>query len=54
MSGGNGGVIILKLAEEAPQPEKAQLQAIADRSVTGCSLIDTITVLRIVWKLLRG
>jgi hypothetical protein len=53
MSGGNGGVIILKIAEESTEPEKTELQKIHDRSVTGCSLIDALRVLRIVWKLLR-
>lgn len=56
MSGGGGGPIILKSIAnipEVPAADRAKMLEIADRSITGCSRLDALTVIRIVWRLIR-
>lgn len=55
MGGSDGGIIVHHLAQtpQLPPQDQATLLAIADRSATGCSFRDAVTVVRIVWRLIR-
>lgn len=54
--GGGGGIIIHKLVESGQfsDEDNVTLLTIADRSVTGCALLDAWAVCCIVWRGLRN
>lgn len=53
---GGGHIIIRRMAqiEEIGTGDRDELSQIAIRSDSGCSLMDTVRVLRILWKYLRA
>jgi hypothetical protein len=56
MSGGGGGIIILKslaAIPEVPKKDREKFFEIADRSVPQVSISDALRVARIVWRLVR-
>lgn len=57
MSGGGGGVIILKSVATSggvtDSVDKDKLLAIADRSIPHCSMKDAWAAVKIIWKYLR-
>lgn len=53
---GGGHIIIRRLSqiEEVGTDDREELSQIAIRNASGCSLVDAIRVIRILWKYLRA
>lgn len=57
MSGGGGGLILIPFLVEnmnLPTEDKHKLEDISRRCIVRCSVLDAMTIVAIIWRILRA